>query len=337
LKFVILNDTREQPHFGCQRVMRTISHLLESRGATIIATALSGVHWDRDPHFLSALRDCDAILINGEGTLHHGQARAERLLQVVDHPLRAGKPVSIVNALYQANPPEWSRYLNKVQMIVARDGKSYNELVRFYGGNLVKALDLSLHESPPAKTATKRNVITFGDSVYPEVTRRLIGLSESIEGACFLPIMRTIKSRKVGLPLYLRILRDIYIRLHAMAFQAKHKNVRFAKNEFEFLDLVAHARIHVTGRFHGACLSLLVGTPFIATTSNSWKVEALIDDLGLSRERVIGSGRLERDLIDINLAFSHEELRNITIALEESRRMVEHAFDRIAAESTQTP
>lgn len=334
MKFVVLNDTREQPHFGCQRVMRTIGQLLERRGATIIATALSGAHWEKDARFLNALRECDAILINGEGTLHHGQARAERLLRVVDHPLRAGKPVSIVNALYQANPPEWSHYLEKVQLIVARDGKSHAELAHVYGGRLMKTLDLSLYEAHHSTGTTHRQGITFGDSVSPEVTRQLVQLAQSIEGASFLPIMRTIKSRKAGLPLFLRMLRDAYIRLHALAFQVQFKNVQFAKNEFEFLELVAHARLHVTGRFHGACLSLLAGTPFLAATSNSWKVEALIEDLGLSKDRIIGSGRLDRDFIDKDFDFSQEERSNMAAAMQESRRVVEHAFDQIVAKAS---
>lgn len=331
MKFVVLNDTRDQPHFGCERVMRTIGQLLKNRGATITATALSGAHWDQDAHFLNALRDCDAIVINGEGTLHHGQARAERLLRVVDHPLRAGKPVSIVNALYQANPPEWSRHLEKVQLIVARDGKSHDELARIYGGQLMKTLDLSLHEPATPTSTSQRHGIVFGDSVSPEVTHSLIHFSQSIEGASFLPIMRTIKSRKAGLPLMLRTLRDAYIHLHALAFQAKYKNVRFAKDEFEFLDVVANARLHVTGRFHGACLSLLAGTPFIAVTSNSWKVEALIDDLGLSPKRIIGSERLDRGVIDQGFDFSQQEQGSMAVAMEKSRRTVEQAFDLMVA------
>lgn len=333
MKFVILNNTLDQPHFGCQRVMQTIGHLLESRGATVIGTALAGTHWERDPLFLKALERCDAILINGEGTLHHGHARAERLLKIVDHPLRANKPVSIVNALYQANPDSWKRYLDKVQVIIARDGKSHDELAKVYGGQLFKTLDLSLHE-PYSVTAGERQAISFGDSVFPEVSKQLLQLSAAHNGSLFLPIMKTIKSRKASLPPILRALRDAYIQLHALAYKVAHRHARFAKDESEFLDLLAHSRLHVTGRFHGACLSLLAGTPFLSVASNSWKIEALIEDLGLSKQRIITLNQLQKmDFSDHVLNFSPEERSNMSAAMFNSRRLVESAFDLIAAPS----
>lgn len=333
MKFVILNDTRDQPHFGCHRVMRTIERLLESRGAVVIGTALAGTRWERNPYFLNALRESDAILINGEGTLHHGHARAERLLQVVDHPLRSGKPVSIINALYQANPPEWSRYLNKMELIVARDGKSYREITGVYGGTLLKTLDLSLYE-PSIATAGERSRISFGDSVYPQITRQLLMLSEAMEGTSFLPIMRTIKSRKAGLPLGLRKLRDAYVHIHTLAFQRLHPSVHISNDEFEFFNVVARSRAHITGRFHGACLSILADTPFLAVASNSWKIDALLDDLGLSQRRAVRPEDLEaQNLCDAVSDYSQGERRRMTVAISESRRTVEHAFDSIVMRS----
>ena len=333
LKFVILNDTRDQPHFGCQRVMRTIYRLLENRGAVVIGTALAGTNWTRDERFLNALRECDAILINGEGTLHHGHARAERMLQVVDHPFRAGKPVSIVNALYQANPQNWSKYLNKVQLVIARDGNSYQELAGVYSGNLIRALDLSFHEPVPEPSKTYVRVgMTFGDSVYPEVTRQLLTLSKSLEGTSFLPIMHTIKSRKAGLSPVLRKLRDTYIYLHSLAYQRIHRNVHFSKNEVEFFELIGHSRGHITGRFHGACLSVLAGTPFLAVDSNSWKIDALLDDLGLSQTRKVEMKNLLIQKWDAIMvpAYSSDEQSRMWTAIEASRRTVEQAFDHIA-------
>jgi hypothetical protein len=49
---------------------------------------------------------------------------------------------------------------------------------------------------------------------------------------------------------------------------------------------LARAELTVTGRFHGACLAMAAGTPFVALASNSWKIEALIEDAGLERWRL---------------------------------------------------
>lgn len=331
LKFVILNNTLDQPHFGSQRVMKTIKSLIESRGGIIIGSALAGTFWERDRQFLQALERCDAILINGEGTLHHGHAKAERLLKVVDHPLRLNKPVSIINALYQENPRTWERYLDKVQLIIARDSKSHSELSEFYGGKLFRTLDLSLHESPPY-IAGNRNGITFGDSVLAQVSRQLMKMSAATEGSIFLPIMTTLKSRKASLPPILRGLRETYTQAHALAYKLANKNIRFAKDELEFLNLLAHSRQHITGRFHGACLSLLVGTPFLSIASNSWKMELLLKDLGLSLQRIVDPTDLQQmDLRDFDIDFSSEEKSNLVTALQGSRQIVESAFDQIVS------
>lgn len=310
--------------------MRTIARLLESRRAAIIGAAMAGTNWERNAAFLQALDRCDVILVNGEGTLHHGHPRAEKLLRVVDHPLRAAKPVCIVNALYQGNPPAWSRYLAKVRLIIARDGRSHRELAGVYGGRLFRALDLSLHE-PYAAPAGIRHGITIGDSVCPVVTAQLLRLAAA-DGTTFLPIMRTLKSRKARLPAGIRLLRDAYIRLHARACQMMHRHVRFVNDEWRYLDLVGRSQLHLTGRFHGACLSVVVNVPFLAVASNSWKIEALIEDLGLETHRLATTESMRRQLDgDPAAGFTAQEEANMKHALESSRRTINDAFDEIVA------
>lgn len=309
--------------------MRTITRLLENRGATIIGTALASSQWDRDPRFLIALKQCDAILINGEGTFHHGNHRAEHLLKIVDHPLRKEKPVSIVNALYQSNPVEWSRYLDKVNMIIARDGNSYRELRNAFGGKIFRALDLSLHE-PDTSHVSDRRGISFGDSVFPSVSHQMLMMSTTIKESTFLPIMRTIKSRKANLPRAVRPLRNAYIYLHSIAYRSLYHNIRFAKNESEFIDFLARSRMHITGRFHGVCFCLLTGTPFLSVTSNSWKIETLLEDVGLSQHRIVRPDSLDEQVLnDLTMNFSYGEQNNIMRAIEENRRVIENAFDQI--------
>ena len=104
LNAVILNDTRGDNHFGCFRVMRMIEANLAVRGINVIANSIVRTDWEKNRSFLEAMAKSDLVVINGEGTLHHGSRHGERLLKVVDHPARAGKPVVLVNALYQDNP-----------------------------------------------------------------------------------------------------------------------------------------------------------------------------------------------------------------------------------------
>jgi polysaccharide pyruvyl transferase WcaK-like protein len=62
--------------------------------------------------------------------------------------------------------------------------------------------------------------------------------------------------------------------------------------------LVRASRLVVTGRFHMACLCLLLNTPLIALPSNSHKMEGMLEDLGLARRMMrpdeVTSGEMEQ-------------------------------------------
>ncbi len=174
----------------------------------------------------------------------------------------------------------------------------------------------------------------YGDSVYPEISRLLVQRCAQEPGAMVVPITSVIKNKKPDLPVPLRLIRNFYIHAHAALYRMLNKNVRLANDESEFLRLLARSGLHVTGRFHGACLAVLTATPFVAINSNSWKIEALIDDLGLSRRRLISSQEvLSLDHSGDNFALSMAEESSISAALDKSRNQVERAFDQIVGGS----
>ena len=86
----------------------------------------------------------------------------------------------------------------------------------------------------------------------------------------------------------------------------------------------------VTGRFHAVCMAILTKTPFVAVTSNSWKIEALLADIGLDPARVQTIGALTPDLLEKDWAFSDAENRAMEVALPEWRTAAEIMFDQIA-------
>ena len=124
LKAALMNDTGGGAHFGCDRVMRVITSNLTIRGVSISGRSRVGKKWWEDEPFLNAAGSANIIVINGEGTCHHGRPKAEHLLRVVDHAVAANKPVVLINAIYQENPPEWRRYLDKFALIAPRDSWS---------------------------------------------------------------------------------------------------------------------------------------------------------------------------------------------------------------------
>jgi hypothetical protein len=66
MRIYLFNDTSPERPAGCHAVMESLGKALA--GHDIIARNLVGQRFYNE----QALRDCDALLVNGEGTLHHG-------------------------------------------------------------------------------------------------------------------------------------------------------------------------------------------------------------------------------------------------------------------------
>ncbi|OHV84295.1 hypothetical protein LCM4573_00980 [Rhizobium sp. LCM 4573] len=331
LKAVILNDTRGDNHFGCLRVMRIIEENLARRNIQIVARSLVRNDWENDRRFLAVMSDSNIIVINGEGTLHHGAAQGERLLRVVDHPARGDKPVVLINTLYQENPTAWGRYLERIALISTRDSWSAEAASAQAGRPVGFVPDLSLAEGAvSAPTTTNRNLLLVGDSVSREVSRTLAHIAFSRADARFLPILKTLKPSKPHYPPPLRMLREAYIHLHAAASGMRHPNILFSKDEAGFIEALQHAYLHVTGRFHAVCFCLFTGTPFLAVDSNSWKIGALLNDFGLGTERLTTPSSLSARLSHPEgESYSDEERRKIGIGLEKCRTDARLLFDEI--------
>lgn len=331
LKAVFLNDTSGHHHFGCFRVMRTIEDALKARGIEVTAKSLVRQDWERDADFLKALRAADLIVINGEGTLHHGSRHAEKLLKVVRDPNRGDIPIVILNALFQDNPPEWDQLLNQVSLISVRDSRSFAELKDRYCGELHQTLDFSLFEPFANGEGTERISLIIGDSFFRDVTEDLANLSDNSAADIFLPIVRTIKSSKPQFSPIRRMLREAVIFMHRNLFRLRHPKTKYCKSEYEYLNELSKGELHITGRFHSVCFSLLTLTPFLVLSSNSWKVEALIEDLGLASHRVMKFEDIQRSIQrSENHDFLESEISSIETGLSRNREMINRVFDRVA-------
>ncbi len=283
---VILNDTSTRYHHGCTRVMRLLTQGLERHGLTVIGRSPARHDWARDPDFLARMRAAQVIVINGEGTLHHGRPAGAALLGVTDHPARGTTPVALVNALWQDNPPDWNAALGRCALIAARDSASAEAMARASGAPVRWLPDLSL--SAPADTAPRsRAGVIVGDSVKPGPRRVLGGAAARLPGALLLPTKTLTAPIWRLAPARAALARAWFGRLGLPPMQ-------MPKDEAGYLDRIAGARLHITGRFHAVCLSMLVETPFLALSSNASKIERLLRDAGLGPDRLVAAEALAR-------------------------------------------
>lgn len=327
MRITIMNDTSVDLHHGCSRVMSVLEDGLTSRGGIIVATVPRRHRWWEDRALLERIAASNAIVINGEGTFHHGAAGARDLLKIAQHPDTARIPVHLVNTLFQDNPPDWGPLLHRLCTISPRDSFSAQELSTLLDRPVTHIPDLTLCDGRINVGAERSVDLIVGDSVDKVVTQHLTDLSNAT-GAMFLPSLSRLRDLggKTGMS---ALNRRIKRRLHEHTVRRRVPNLYLAPDAHTYAETLSKGRLHITGRFHGVCFSILTQTPFLATSSNSWKVEALIEDFNLDPARIIHPENLMQALEFRDWNYSTEERRNIDAGLGEAQEAAAALFERI--------
>lgn len=321
-------------HFGCARVMRMIEDGLTSRGCRIIGRIDGKEDWRSSPRALAMLEHCDLIVINGEGTLHHGRRKATWLMETGAHQVTRDKELALVNALYQENPPDWAVLLQRFRHLYARDSRSAAAMSDHAGRQVAWMGDLSTSAGPIADTQDRSGILV-GDSVRNSATAALAHLANTLnrsEPTRILPLTASLREDNPYRPRLARMLRSWSVNIRQRLQENRLPLLRYLTCEEEYVDAVRACRLSITGRFHGVCLNLVTGTPFISVTSNSWKIETLFQDVGLDSRRIVPQEKLSVDLVlGTDWSFSSTERANISTFLAETQRAAAAMFDALAA------
>jgi hypothetical protein len=330
--FVLMNHTNMQGHhFGCARVMCAIEQGITKRGGRVIANLDGKQNWQTSRSALAALAQADGIVINGEGTLHGGRKKAGWLIDIADHPVAAGKSLSLVNTIYQNNPKSWGQRLARFDTIYARDSRSAQALSKAVGRDVPWLGDLSTSMGQMTRPASSRSGVVIGDSVSNSVTAALARLSLALEPQSELvPLTISLREENPYRPWLLRQWRHYTLRLRQSLQERKYTNLRYLPSEEAYLAMLQSKSLSVTGRFHGVCLNLVAQTPFICLSSNSWKIEAMFADAGINPRRLVAVDALLPSLVtQTDWSFSSEEKKNIADYMLRSQAQAEEMFDRI--------
>jgi len=339
-KAVVLNDSNpDGVHFGCMRVMDAIRTGLSSRGIDILAVVPHATEWMKDPQWLAQVQAADVIVINGEGTFHHGSRKARWLLDAVEVAKQTGAKTALVNALWQDNPADFAALAAELDDIYCRDSRSAEELTRALGRHIEWFGDLSLYAAVPKPASDRTSTILLGDSVHSTVTRRIAALARPLAEAGrttrIVPVVNQLRQISPSLVGWRRMLRSALIRLRQRQFVRQFPETHFAKTDIEYLAELQSCALSVTGRFHAACLALATETPFIAVSSNSWKMEALIEDVGLSHDRLVPIGRLDAECVSgRDWSFTPAELVRVREYLATAQRSADAMWDDILRSPT---
>ncbi|MCX5709083.1 MAG: polysaccharide pyruvyl transferase family protein, partial [Candidatus Omnitrophica bacterium] len=191
-KAVILNDTSNALHHGCTTVMCNIKYLLEKRGIELIAVHPSGVDWQLNKRFTSVIQRSNVVVINGEGTLHHNQKTGLYLLKAARYCRKCDIPVALINATYYENNEEFEGFMRDFDLIFVRESITQQELQKS-GIKSEVVPDMTFYDSLDLQQKMPNKRVGFTDSVFIELSEKLLDYSRMSDDFIFLPILTSVR------------------------------------------------------------------------------------------------------------------------------------------------
>ncbi len=258
MKVLLANDTGLARHMGCRGVSDAHARLLGRAGHQVVHRLFRGalqrheaatdeqiVHsLGRDETVLRMLQDVDAVVVNGEGTIHHGAGRPWLGLLAVAQ--RLGRLTLLVNAVFQETSG-FDETLSRLDEFTVRESLSAAHArdrglrARIVADSYLAA-GFSSGQEPLSGV-----VVTDWHPQRTDVAHVMEAFRQ--EHDCEFVPLRTpeCETRWAGLPCELRT-----------------------------------AEVVVTARHHGVCAAIVAGRPFVALPSNTYKIEGMLGDLGMS-------------------------------------------------------
>jgi hypothetical protein len=264
MKVLLCNDTAIKSHIGCQAVSNAHARMLGRLGHKVqrryFVNELSPKrqcsfadmvrHLERNEEFISALAEVEAVIVNGEGTIHHDGGLD--LVAALYIAKKRGKAALLVNCLFQ-NVEIDPDVLNSLDYFSVRDARSFHYAAsrgircvqRF---DSIVAADFSGKNRQADRNIKVTDWTKSSDALAGEISARLLTeKSVANHGTALFP-------------------------LHCAS----------ARKDWDCaVASLAEAVAVVTSRHHGIYLGILAGVPTIALHGNTWKVPGLLDSLGI--------------------------------------------------------
>lgn len=255
MKAILINDTSNECHIGSQQVVETIHKYCEKYKIEIV-NSFTRSQIVENPRFIIAQGNTvDLVIINGEGTFHHYPRYTLSFFPPLMEGLKGNNKIVLINTVWQdIYYKNLENHLDKIDLISVRESSSYNEIIKIYPEEKVIITPDLIFDLK----YLRKHKIGYGDSVYQN-DRTLLKEHEN------------------------------YFPLTTIEEGTYEKPLKVAKADIgAYLNWLSSLDLYVTGRFHGVCLALICGIPFLARKSNSHKIEGLLEDIGCN-DLLLGS------------------------------------------------
>ena len=336
-RVAIFNDTSVTNHYGCSTVMDNLVRLLRAHDLEPVFFWPVGQDWRPHAESIKKLNCFDAIIVNGEGSIHHSatRPRAEFLSALASFSQdELGIPAYLINATLYENGSAAYEHIRRYNKIYVRETMSQRILKE--QGIVSKVVpDLSLSFPAPDNAQKSRHGVLITDSVIKSVDAVLKGM-RSKKGWSYLSMKadRSATLKKIASKMHKKI-----------RIKEAHEKFNYKKfftvraDQEKFIRILLGKEFVVTGRFHTVTLCLLTRTPFVALESNTPKISAVLSDVFQSDRRLIPIEMLQKSdgngLYNAYASYSTQEQEAIesylALASEMSDRMISEIADDIRA------
>ncbi|WP_127471185.1 polysaccharide pyruvyl transferase family protein [Thiomicrorhabdus aquaedulcis] len=301
MRVAIINDTRPTSHYGCLMVMKNLESLLEAQGVEVVWTWPVGRDWRKNKAGIRQYPSVDAVIVNGEGTIHHGSRRwqAQALVEFAAFAHNELKvPCFLLNATLFANDASIYEFIREFDGVYVRDRSSYKTLLKHnILAEFVADMTFALPASAPYKPEKGRVCVI--DSVMQSDVPHLKRFSRRYHAKyCSMIVARPSnycfwkRPRKYFVESIKWLLGDRKRSLEPSSFEA----------------YLAQCDLVVTGRYHTVTMCLKNKIPFVALESNTPKITFLLKEVFGHSKRVIRAEELEHLQLEHWKPYLPEEL-----------------------------
>ncbi|MBT9292159.1 glycosyltransferase family 29 protein [Prosthecodimorpha staleyi] len=194
---------------------------------------------------VEAHEDYDVVVVNGEGSMHHGVHSFHQKMLLLGEAVARRRPAFLVNTVWQRNGRLFDHVLRHLDAITVRERASQRDLKARHGIQAELRLDASFW-APVAPVAARED---FGGGT----------------------VVTDFYSRQFG----------NFVRMTGGLLKAKPY---IDMGEYGWPELIASLRtasLLVTGRHHAVYAACRARLPFVAMAGNTHKIEGLIEASGL--------------------------------------------------------
>lgn len=218
---VKLVGNHSQVHGGCRAVWEVMLREAKRQDLTLVE------------------EDYDALIVNGEGSMHHDRISARRKMEVLSEAVDAGKPAWLINTVWQAMSHEHDPVLQALEGVVAREPLSQAALL-----------------AHGVKASVKPDLSYFHPARDPEVVSDFGGA----------PIMTDFWSDSF----------DAFAR-PTSSYLKGYRFFEFPKYDWAgAVESLKTTSLLITGRQHAVYAACKARTPFLAIRGNTHKIEGMI-------------------------------------------------------------